>query len=259
MPAASSLTVVGTGIKFLSQMTLETKAYIEESDKVLYLVNDPVLKQWIIKTNKNTESLDPIYFAHAKRIDSYQAITDYILAQLSTGFHICVALYGHPAVFAKPALDAVIEAKKRGYNAKVLSGISAEDCLFADLLIDPGYCGSQSFEATDFLLYDRKFDVNSNLILWQPDVIGEQGHHITQGNNGLALLQEHLLKYYSSEHQVVIYEAAQYPGLQPIIKRISLEFLSQAMLSPACTLYIKPAGKSPCNIEYAKRLNLNLI
>jgi len=172
----SSLTVVGTGIKFLSQMTLEAKTYIEKSDKVLYLVNDPALKQWINQTNKNSESLDDIYFKHSKRLDSYLAITDYILSHLADSKHICVALYGHPTVFAKPALDAVLAATAQGYDAKILPGISAEDCLFADLLIDPGTCGCQSFEATDFLLYNRKFDANSHLILWQPDVIGIQDH-----------------------------------------------------------------------------------
>ncbi len=131
----ASLTVVGTGIKFLSQMTLEARAYIEKSEKVLFLVNDPALKQWVMKTNQNSESLDDIYFGHEKRLDSYRAITNYILEHLKKPQHLCVVMYGHPAVFSKPALDAVIKAKAQGYDAKLLPGISAEDCLFADLLI----------------------------------------------------------------------------------------------------------------------------
>ena len=36
-----SLTVVGTGIR-LAQITLETKGIIETSEKLLYLINDPL-------------------------------------------------------------------------------------------------------------------------------------------------------------------------------------------------------------------------
>ena len=86
--------------------------------------------------------------------------------------HICVALEGHPSVFATPALNAVILAKQHGYYAKILPGISSEDCLFADLLIDPGSSGCQSFEATDFLIHKRIFDPTCHLILWQVDEIG---------------------------------------------------------------------------------------
>lgn len=254
----ASLTVTGTGIKFLSQMTLEVRTYIETADKVLFLVNDPALKKWINKTNKNSQSLDNLYFKYTNRLDSYMAITDHIISHLTDQMHICVAFYGHPTVFAKPALDAVHIAIKQGFDAKILPGISAEDCLYADLLIDPGVCGSQSFETTDFLLYHRKFDENSHLILWQPDVIGTQGHVATQNKTGMKLLYERLVKYYSPDHPIVIYEAAQYPGLKPQINKIPLSQLTYAPLSSICTLYIKPAGKVECDYDIAKKLNITL-
>ncbi len=250
--------MVGTGIKFLSQMTLEAKVYIEKSDKVLYLVNDPALKQWINQANKNSESLDDLYFKHPQRLDSYTAITDYILSHLIDSKHICVALYGHPTVFAKPALDAVLIAIAQGYDAKILPGISAEDCLFADLLIDPGTCGCQSFEATDFLLHRRKFDPNSHLILWQPDVIGIQDHEKPKDTVGLHHLRAYLTEFYPSYHDVIVYEAAQYPGLKPNVLTIPLQQLPDAILSSTCTLYIKPAGKTECDYEFVRRLNITL-
>jgi len=254
----SSLTVVGTGIKFLAQITLEARTYIEQADKVLFLLNDPALKQWINEANKNSESLDDLYFKYTKRLDSYTAITSYIVSHLFDQKHICVALYGHPTVFSKPALDAVHIAIEQGFDAKVLPGISAEDCLFADLLIDPGVCGCQSFEATDFLLYHRKFDKNSHLILWQPDVIGVQGHDAAQDNIGLNLLYERLVRFYPVDHEVIVYEAAQYPGLKPYIKKISLNQLADTALSSICTLYIKPVGKTEYDYEIARQLNISL-
>ena len=253
----SSLTVVGTGIKFLSQMTLEARTYIEKSEKVLFLVNDPALKQWIMKTNTNSESLDDIYFGHEKRLDSYSAITNYILEQLTHSVNLCVVLYGHPSVFSKPALDAVIMAKTLGYEAKILPGISAEDCLFADLLIDPGTSGCQSYEATDFLLYKRQFDPNSHLILWQPDVIGAQDHRKVSDKLGITLLCERLYNFYPQNHEIIVYEAAQYPGFQPKIIKVPLRELTTVELSSICTLYVKPAAKSSNDTSCAVKLGLS--
>ena len=60
-----------------------------------------------------------------------------------------------------------MQARAEGFNARMLPGISAEDCLFANLGADPGTHGCQSFEATSFLLRKPKFDTLTHLILWQ--------------------------------------------------------------------------------------------
>lgn len=251
----STLTVVGTGIKFLSHVTTEAKTYIEKSDKVLYLVNEPAMKQWIENLNINSESLDSIYFSYRQRSDAYKAITEYILRMLEASQHICVAVYGHPSVFSKSVLDAVIQAKNDGYDAKILPGISAEDCLFADLLIDPGTCGCQSYETTDFLLYHRMINTSSHLILWQPDVIGAlTKENLHDNHNGIRLLVEYLGKHYAPNHEVIVYEAAQYPGMEPSIMKIELSNLPNIQLSPISTLYLKPNKKLDYDPYYAKKL-----
>ena len=221
-------------------MTLEARAYIEKSDKVLYLVSDPALKKWIADANTQTEALDNLYFGSEHRADAYAAITDYIIKQLATPQHLCVALYGHPTVFSKPALDAALLARKQGIDVKILPGISAEACLFADLMIDPGTCGCQSFEATDFLLQQRKFDTRCHLILWQPDVIGLTKHASHANESGIEWLMQHLLTYYPRDHAIIIYQAAQYPGMQPAIAAVPLGELTSAAFSPICTIYVKP-------------------
>src|SRR3990167_10085206 len=107
----TSLAIVGSGIKLISHITVESKVYIEQADKVLYLVNEPLVKKWLHKINQNAESLDDIYLQHPLRKDAYAAITDRILSELRKEIHLCVVIYGHPTVFAQPALDAAIKAK----------------------------------------------------------------------------------------------------------------------------------------------------
>ena len=56
-----SLTVVGTGIKAVGQITPEAKAWIEYADKVLHNVADPVTEVYIQSLNSNEESLKNFY------------------------------------------------------------------------------------------------------------------------------------------------------------------------------------------------------
>lgn len=253
----SSLFVVGCGIKFFAHLTTEAIAYIQQSDIVLYLVNDPVLKSWIQKQNQHTESLDFLYASNPNRSDAYQRITDYVLEHLHQNKHVCFVLYGHPSVFSKPGLDAVKKARESGYFAKILPAISAEACLFADLLIDPGSTGCYSFEATDFLIHNRQFDVSSHLILWQIDAVGIIDQQSTNNKKkGILLLFDYLNQFYQSTDEIIIYEAAQYPGFEPKIMRTELHHLSKVHLSSISTLYIPPTKKANCNEAILNTLGL---
>lgn len=255
----ASLVVVGSGIKLISHLNTETKAYIEQADIVLYLVNDPLMKEWIVQANAHAESLDHLYTKHKLRLHCYQEITHYILEKLRSDKHVCVVFYGHPAVFAQSALEAVVQARIDGYDAKVLPAISAEDCLFADLLIDPGSCGCQSYEATDFLIHRRPFSTHSHLILWQIGVIGTLAHAMNHNNkNGINVLCNYLEKLYSTEHKVIVYEAAQYPSFDPRIDEMTLSQLRTASLTRISTLYIKPSGNLACDMQMLNELNIDI-
>lgn len=255
---SASLVVVGSGIKFYSHLTHEAKSNIIQSDKVLYLVNDPVMQEWIKKNNPRAESLDELYFKYSLRKQSYEAITNYILDNLHSNKHVCVVLYGHPTVLAQPALDAVIQAKAEGFYAKTLPAISSEDCLYADLMINPSYCGCQSYEATDFLIHQRKIDDSGHLILWQIDNIGMLGHSAPKDNKGIKLLVTYLQNYYKLNHEVIIYEAAQYPYFDPRIDKLPLSKLPEAHLTRISTLYVPPGRKALCDVKIALELNIDI-
>lgn len=255
----ASLVVVGSGIKFVSHLTIEAEAYIKQSDKVLYLVNEPAMQEWIQNNNPHAESLDELYIKYPLRLQCYRAITEYILETLRQQQHVCVVLYGHPTVFAQPALDAVILARKEGYYAIALPGISAEDCLFADLLIDPGSHGCQSFEATDLLIRYRVCDPYSHLLLWQVGVIGALGHTQTHDNTkGIKILRDYLSQWYPANHILKLYEAAQYPHFEPVIQEFPLDQLSAMKISRISTLYIPPLQKAALNDDMLNALGITI-
>ena len=128
-----------------------------------------------------------------------QLLTESVQAAYAKkGERVVAAFYGHPGVFVAPSHLAIAGARKEGFEARMLPGISAEDCLFADVGFDPGERGCQSFEATDFLLRKRVFDVTSPLVLWQVGVIGVRDYQKSDlwGPRGLEVLVRRLLEFY---------------------------------------------------------------
>ena len=172
----SSLTVVGVGIQVPAHVTTEARLAIERADEVLYLVADPVAAAWIKRLNSSARPLHHLYTPGEDRGEAYAAMVEEILARVRRGGEICVAFYGHPGVFVNPSHEAIHRARDEGFDARMLPGISAEDCLFADLGVDPSESGCQSYEATDLLACGREIDPSAALILWQVGVVGNLGY-----------------------------------------------------------------------------------
>jgi uncharacterized protein YabN with tetrapyrrole methylase and pyrophosphatase domain len=182
-----------------------------------------------------------------------------ILSAVRKRQRVVAVFYGHPGVFVLPSHEAIRRARAEGYVARMLPGISAEDCLFADLGVDPALEGCQSFEATDFLARRRAFEPTSALVLWQIGVIGDltfQSKASRYRRGGLPILAEVLLEKYPRSHPATIYEAAQYPVCDPVIRVLPLSKLARAKVSPISTLYVPPVGRKPLDRDMVKRLGL---
>lgn len=251
-----SLIVVGSGIKSISHLSIEAQTYIQKSDKVLYSANEPIMEAWIKKNSINSESLNRFENLDPLRANCYSAMAAHILAEVKKEQNICVVLYGHPTFFAMPALEAAWGLRSEGYAVKILPAISAEDCLFADLLIDPGSTGCQSYEATDFLIREKKADTSNHLILWQVGLIGAFGSIQNHNNHiGINLLYKYLKGFYPDNHKIVSYEASLYSHLEPKIEISTLERLSFLHLTAITTLYIPPTHLSKINHQILNQLN----
>src|SRR5689334_15248601 len=133
-----SLVIVGTGIRTTEHLTGSAIAWIKASDKVLYVVADLIAERVIKELSPSAESLTVLYGEGKQRGETYHAMVDRILDSVRGGQRTCVVLYGHPGVFAYPGHLAIERARDEGYPATMLPAVSAEDCLFADLGIDPG-------------------------------------------------------------------------------------------------------------------------
>jgi len=139
----------------------------------------------------------------------------------------------------------------------MLPAVSAEDCLFADLGLDPARHGCLSYEATDFLLNNRHADPASLLLLWQ---VGTVGNPIFRAQgcdlSGLPLLVKRLCRVYGADHEVILYAAAISWGGEPDIQRVRLSQLADARVTSSSTLCVLPSQPSRPNLSMYKQLNL---
>jgi precorrin-6B methylase 1 len=250
-----SLVCVGVGMTLGSHITPLARSYIEKSDVVFTAMSDGVMELWLAKMNPDVRSLQPYYREGKSRLQTYREMVDAMLTEVRAGKRVCGAFYGHPGVFAWPTHKAIELARSEGYRAHMEPGISAEDCLYADLGIDPGRYGCQHFEASQFMFYRRRVDTAAYLILWQIGVAGDRS--LARFSTGAAhrrVLVDVLSRDYDPAHEVILYKAVTLPISRPEIVRLPLAGLPEAECDMHSTLVVPPASALESDEEIRDRL-----
>jgi uncharacterized protein YabN with tetrapyrrole methylase and pyrophosphatase domain len=237
---SGSLTIVGTGIR-AQHLTPEALAEIRAADELHYLASEPHLAAWLETLHERAASLQHHYVAGRDRAAAYEGMVEAMLRPAREGRRVAAAFYGHPGVFVTPSHEACARARAEGIPARMLPAISAEDCLFADLGIDPGRTGCQSYDASHFLRRRPPLDTGAHVLLWQIGVVGERRAVKESHRTGLALLTETLLEQYPPEHVVTVYEASPYAVADAVAERIPLRALPDHDVGPLATLVVPPA------------------
>jgi uncharacterized protein YabN with tetrapyrrole methylase and pyrophosphatase domain len=242
VPGAGSLTIVGTGIRVASQLTIEALDHIKRAERMFYLAGERASARWLQHLNPASETLADAYAEGRPRDVTYRQMTERILRPVRQGRRVVAAFYGHPGVGVDPAHAALRQARAEGYLAQMLPGISAEACLVADLGIDPLEDGWQSHEAWTFLTSRPQFDHRSPLLLWQLGLVYQSSVDFSGRPNrrGLRALTSRLQKRYSASHTVVLYEASPFQICEPRMERVPLAQVPIAAVSTATTLYVPP-------------------
>lgn len=249
------LSVCGTGITGPGQITLQTRTAIEQADKIFYLIAEPLTKEWVVQLRPDAIDLHRLYEDKKLRLASYSQMVEAIMEAVREDLNVCALFYGHPGVFVMPSHMSIACARKEGYDAIMLPGISAADCMFADLGFDPARYGCQQVEATDLLVYNRLIDPSCDLIIWQIGCVGNLGFAANGYNlQYLPILIERLLKHYPADHKVVVYEAAAVFG---VAETVSIIDLPKVNLTAISTLYVPPAMMNAPDMEMVKRLGID--
>jgi hypothetical protein len=255
-PKKGSLTIIGTGIKAVGQVTREGQQYLKQAQKVLYLVADPVTERWIRRLNHTSESLYGYYGDSKPRSQTYQEMADRILHYIRKDLDVCAAFYGHPGIFVSPSYISLKIAREEGYKAEMMPGISAIDSLFSDLGLDP-FRGTQIFESTNLLIRSRKIDTSCFVILLQVASVGDLGFRAAGfDKRNLPVLVEYLLDLYGPNHEIFIYQAPHYPVCRPIIQKVSISRILESQVTGISTLCVPPLREMQIDQVMLARLGL---
>ena len=76
MDKAGRFVAIGSGIKGISHLTLESVAWIKEADIVCYCVSDPATVVWLKQNAKAEQDLYSLYGDDKKRIDTYHEMVE---------------------------------------------------------------------------------------------------------------------------------------------------------------------------------------
>ena len=218
-------------------------------------VSDGVMELWLAKMNPDVRSLQRYYREGKSRLQTYREMVAAMLTEVRAGKRVCGAFYGHPGVFAWPTHKAIELARAEGYPAHMEPGISAADCLYADLGIDPGKYGCQHFEASQFMLYRRRIDTAAYLILWQIGVAGDRSlARFSTDAPHRGLLVDVLSRDYDLAHEVILYKAVTLAISRPEIVRLPLGALPEAKCDTHSTLVVPPRSPLEPDEEIRERL-----
>ena len=251
-----SLVNVGLGMTLGSHITPLSRNYIENADTVFVAASNQLVEEWVATMNTNVISLQSFYAEGKNRKETYEQMTEAIMSEVRLGKKVCGAFYGHPGVFAWAPHETIRRARSEGYKAHMEPGISAEDCLYADLGLDPGSYGCNHYEASSFIYRKRPVDNSAYLVLWQISIVGEKT--LTKFENTAELRQiflDEMARHYDLEHEVILYECEVLPFERASIRKIKLRDFIHAKMSLKTTLVVPPAKVAELNNQLLAKLN----
>lgn len=255
MAGSGSLVCIGTGMTMASHITPLSRSYLQEADVVFALMSHGVVEKWLESLHPDVRSLQVYYQEGTDRKQSYRAMVGAMMGEVRAGKKVVGAFYGHPGVFAYVPHKAIEVARAEGYPAHMEPGVSAEDCLIADLGIDPGRYGCQHFETTQLMIYQRNIDPTGYLILWQAGVAGDlTTARFSTNQQRLALLVQKLSAHYPADHPVILYEACTLPIGTPRTEQTTLAQLPEAEIHLHTTLVLAPAKPLQPDIDMQRLL-----
>lgn len=255
-----SLTIIGSGIETLGFIQGDEQI-IEGADAVFFCVADPATVAWIKKLRPDAYDLYVLYDDSKPRYTTYMQMAEALLHYVRQGKKVVGIYYGHPGIFVLSTHRAILIARREGHQAVMRPGISALDCLCADLGVDPSHPGMVTYEATDMLIRQRVPATTLHTVLWQVGLVGEMGYR-RKGyiNENFSILVSYLQGFYGDRYPVTNYIASRFSAIPPVIEVFSLDALHdpalQSRVTGISTFYLAPKDPVPPSLEMMARLGL---
>ena len=236
--------IVGLGILSYLQVTREVEQALRLCKKVFYLhPEDALVGRYLNTLGPTVVNIYGNYEEAVPRNKAYEGMIETVLEAAKATPPVSLALYGHPLVFVTPTKVICERAPKLGLSVKVLPGISALDCIFVDLGLDP-CAGLVMYEANDLLLRRYPLLPDVPCLIWQPGTVESELFTLRQNKPARFLrLKRYLLECYPPDHEVTIITCATNPAVDAKITKVALGDIEtqHVRLHQGTTLYIPPS------------------
>ena len=240
--------VVGLGIVHVDQLTRETERYMALSNEILYVERGAGVHKFLESKCGKVTDLTRLYVEGGDRLRTYREMAAAVVSAALDRPPVTFALYGHPLIFSYPPFLVREMARYLGLTVKLLPGISAMDCMFADLAIDPSMSGIQIYEATDILIRKRPLQNDVPALIWQIGSLETSlySEHAS-GPERFSRFKKHMFQFYPEKHVVYAVSSATHPLLRPQIYEFSIEKIDDyaQLLHAGFTLYVPPTEQRP--------------
>lgn len=241
--------IAGLGIRNIDQMTHEVERAIRRSREVLYVDTGVATRTYLEGLCPRVSPLyENSYQESGSRLSSYENMAARVVEAALDHPPVVFAMGGHPVVGADAPFLIRDAADALDLTVQVLPGISAMDCLFADLMIDPCVHGLQMFEATDLLLRRYPLQANVPALIWQIGVIETRLHSWRRSKaQRFDRFLSHVLQFYAPSHPVTAVFSSPHPLMETQKLQFPLAKIARhaEQLHAGFTLYIPAAGVRP--------------
>lgn len=249
---APRLFLMGTGIRDLSQMTVETVKTLQACDVVFSLHGDPVVTRSLGGLARKVIDLTRLYKDRRLDLAVYRAIVDQVTRQLSGSRTVAVIFHGHPLLYSNPAQMLIKHCVERKIDHEILSGVSSLDAIFTALKLDVGSTGLQAFDVNRLLLYRLKPSVHTPCLVFQIGSFGSAliTRNMRNAKGRFAPLERYLRRCYPKGHPAIIVECSTLTGIADIVLPTTVDGLDAMAdrINYNSTLYI-PAGDAPSRMD----------
>lgn len=245
---APKLLLVGTGVRGLSQMTVETVSALRGLDVLFSLHGGKDVTRALKGLSRDVRDLTTLYKDKALDLKVYEAIVSRVKGALRGDRTVGVVFHGHPLLYSNPAQMLIAHCESAGVELEVMSGVSSMDGIFTALKTDVGATGLQVFDVNRLLLYRLRPATHTPCLLFQ---IGSFGSALITRKLDNAVgrfkpLERYLRRVYPAGHPAFVVECASEPGRADSVLKTTVDGLDKvaARINYNSTLYI-PAGTRP--------------
>jgi precorrin-3B methylase len=236
--------LVGAGVIFPEHLTVETIEILSKCKRICTNLPEAMLQGLPQDLREKCVSLWSLYQDGRIRTDNYLDVFHAIVELVEIERPVAWLTPGHPVIFDSVSASLINEGNARGWNLRIIPGISSIDTMLATLGYDPAH-GMLIHEATG--LVRRRIPVSPSmaLMLFQPAVFDVNVAIISVSSAGpdLSPLRDYLREFHSGEHMCAFIRSASQLGEQDLVTWTKLGDLASVPydLVAGSTLFVPPA------------------